>query len=399
MSIAAVPGYLGQDFRSASPGMRFGMYLAIWHRDWSKAKDPDWRSICKMNKGDQGDQALLKSLLGRQSALFASLPEQDSLYLPAKATAPFTTGLGNEHPLENGFAFLWPYGLPYLPGSGVKGVVRQAARELASGEWGETHGWSSNRRHTVKSGKTTLELSDLDLLFGLESADGGKEHFRGLLTFWDVIPEISGDLAVDVMTPHQKHYYQEGQPPHDSGQPIPITFLTVPPGSTFHFHVTCDTSRMRRIAPKLLEPVDGTPPWQALLAAAFGHAFDWLGFGAKTAVGYGAMEVDQRAARAAEEEAARKREERERATLSPEERQIADLRKQLEADRAADRKEAGGPLNEQRLKLLQAALEWEDPALRKQAASLLRETAKFLPWAKKRKKEIQEQLARLEGSS
>ena len=393
MSIAAVPRYLGQDFRSASPGMRFGMYLAIWHRDWSKAKDPDWRSICKMNKGDQGDQALLKSLLGRQSALFASLPEQDSLYLPAKATAPFTTGLGNEHPLENGFAFLWPYGLPYLPGSGVKGVVRQAARELASGEWGETHGWSSNRRHTVKSGKTTLELSDLDLLFGLESADGGKEHFRGLLTFWDVIPEISGDLAVDVMTPHQKHYYQEGQPPHDSGQPIPITFLTVPPGSTFHFHVTCDTSRMRRIAPKLLEPVDGTPPWQALLAAAFGHAFDWLGFGAKTAVGYGVMARDE----TAEQQRKARVEQVAFEQLSPEQRLIEGLRKVFEEEMKKGTLGAGSQTSQKRLELLQAALEWEDAGLRRQAAALIRETLKRLPWSKKQKKQgIEEKLQRLE---
>ncbi len=395
MSIAAVPDYLGQDFHNASPGMRFGMYLRIWHSNWSKSTDPDWPSICKM---DRTDQTLLKSLHSRQSALRAGLPEQDSLYLPAKATAPFTTGLGNEHPLENGFAFLWPYGLPYLSGSGVKGVVRQAARELAKGDWGDKHGWSTEKRHIVKSGKTTIELSDLDLLFGLESADGGKDHFRGLLTFWDVIPEITGNLAIDVMTPHQKRYYQGSEPPHDSDQPVPITFLTVPAGSTFPFHVTCDAQRMQRIAAHLLETEDGAPPWQTLLTSAFEHAFDWLGFGAKTAVGYGAMEIDQQAARAAEEEAAKQREEQKLAALSEEERQIADLRQQFEADRAANRTEAGGPLNQKRLGLLHTALEWDEPKYRKQAATLLRETAKFIPWAKKRKKEIQEQLEKLESN-
>lgn len=40
-----------------------------------------------------------------------------------------------EHLLENGFAFLNPYGLPYLPGSGVKGVLRQAAREVDKKSW------------------------------------------------------------------------------------------------------------------------------------------------------------------------------------------------------------------------------------------------------------------------
>jgi CRISPR-associated protein Cmr6 len=35
--------------------------------------------------------------------------------------------------------------------------------------------------------------------------------------------------------------------------------------------------------------------WKALLQSAFEHAFQWLGFGAKTAVGYGAMDHRDRA--------------------------------------------------------------------------------------------------------
>jgi hypothetical protein len=34
MSIAAVPKYLGQDFRDASPGMRFGLYVKGWEPDF-----------------------------------------------------------------------------------------------------------------------------------------------------------------------------------------------------------------------------------------------------------------------------------------------------------------------------------------------------------------------------
>ncbi|HWO99019.1 MAG TPA: RAMP superfamily CRISPR-associated protein [Methylococcus sp.] len=79
----------------------------------------------------------MKALADRQTALAATVPAEALLKLEATGVAPFTTGLGNEHPLENGFAFLNPYGLPYLPGSGVKGILRQAARELASGTWGE----------------------------------------------------------------------------------------------------------------------------------------------------------------------------------------------------------------------------------------------------------------------
>lgn len=140
----------------------------------------------------------------------------------------------------------------------------------------------------------------IEATLGLESGDGETQHVRGVLVFWDVIPQIKGDsLAVDIMTPHQSHYYQQKRDrkagdsttPHDSGQPNPISFLTVPPGSGFAFHVQCDLAHLNRIAPELA--VDGR--WKTLLTAAFEHAFQWLGFGAKTAVGYGAMEEDPQA--------------------------------------------------------------------------------------------------------
>ncbi|TXF11475.1 type III-B CRISPR module RAMP protein Cmr6 [Pelomicrobium methylotrophicum] len=355
MPIAAVPAYLGQHFEEASPGMRFGMYLPIWTdrsdqerevREASRKKSPEanqlrdilgrngmdaaivhmkgrrnfaglweknthaakkaWGEVAQLNAGDfeRG-----KALVQRQQAIAAACPGIFSLN--ALATAPFTTGLGNEHPLENGFAFLWPYGLPYLPGSGVKGVVRRAAEELASGQWEEDRGWRGLDRPAyvleVHSGKEKrrIELSVLDVLFGREPPEGDPDAVRGALSFWDVIPRIEGDsLLVEVMTPHQSHYYQQkkegksgdSDTPHDSGQPTPIFFLTVPPGSQFTFYVVCDTAHLNRLtenkldgAPDLLAEEEGKRRWQQLLKAAFEHAFEWLGFGAKTAVGYGAM--------------------------------------------------------------------------------------------------------------
>jgi len=167
----------------------------------------------------------------------------------AKATAPFVTGMGYEHPLENGFAFLNPYGLPYLPGSSIKGVLLAAAKELA------------------------LDEIIIAELFG-SSAEDGKQ---GGLNFWDVLPK--GKLALDIMTPHYGEYYQGKESPHDAGQPNPIVFLTVAPGADFAFYV-------QRIHTLQCD-------WQTVLEKCFDHAFDWLGFGAKTAVGYGAMICDK----------------------------------------------------------------------------------------------------------
>ena len=319
MPIAAVPAYLGQDFSEASPGMRFGMYLLLWGVNertqenlWTthdltyqvRGQQQQERALRQENKNqalskasqlNANDRKTLEALAQRQAKAFLSVGSDGArMAFHAVSVAPFTTGLGNEHPLENGFAFLSPYGLPYLAGTGVKGVVRMAARELASGEWGTDTGW------TGVAGDDGLNLSDIDALFGLESEDQATQHVRGALQFWDVIPQMPGDrLAVEIMTPHQGHYYQQKKDgktadlasPHESGQPIPINFLSVPPGSGFVFHVQCDLAHLQRIAPRLL--VDAQ--WQTLLKAALRHAYEWLGFGAKTAVGYGAMKEDAKA--------------------------------------------------------------------------------------------------------
>ncbi len=368
MPIAAVPNYLGQDFSSASPGLRFGMYLPLWginrrtHELLWSTSDIDYavrgqareerqikvenktfalQQACRLTKSDK---STMIALAQRQSTLAQATAHL--LALDAVATAPFTTGLGNEHPLENGFAFLNPYGLPYLPGSGIKGVVRQAARELAGlteEKWDGAY-----VKALLQSAQPTGDLSEtpnwdeksITALFGKETDGGDSDHVRGALSFWDSLPQIPGDsLAVDIMTPHQSHYYQQkvdrksgdSASPHDSGQPNPISFLTLPPGTRFAFHVQCDLAHLQRLAPDLAE----NKRWQTLLTAAFAHAFEWLGFGAKTAVGYGAMQVDQsalkrRAQEAAEQKAQEEREEAERQrqaalqTMSPVDRAIAE---------------------------------------------------------------------------
>lgn len=318
MAIAAVPGYLGEDYSKASPGLRFGMYLRLWgvntrtgQRLWTTydvnyrvaGRNREEREFRDENKTaalhdalklSAQDQATMTALATRQAELARALPASVGLLrLEAEAVAPFSTGLGNEHPLENGFAFLNPYGLPYLAGSGVKGVLRQAARELMSGDWGETHGWSQDTRFRLdlrRKERSVIELSLLDVLFGREGEDGDTEHVRGALSFWDVFPQLKGNsLQVEVMTPHQTHYYQCGETPHESGSPNPINFLTVPPGSDFAFHVQCDRPFLARLAPELVD----ADQWTSLLEAAFGHAFAWLGFGAKTAVGYGALSLSE----------------------------------------------------------------------------------------------------------
>ena len=370
----AAPRYLADAARDeATPSMRFGMLLPIWTgrqeqeaeiHNRSRKGSPEGIKLkeilrdggmdaaiayasglrahalptaWKKNDADArlarrevailtaGDTERMAALAARQRALRASLSEDRHLAVEAIATAPFVTGLGNAHPLENGFAFLEPHGLPYLPGSGVKGAVRRAAEELAGVPsvgvaWDIPSDWTA---------------AAVEVLFG--PAEGDLR--RGALSFWDVVPQIDGDrLAVEIMTPHQSHYYQKAEPPHDSGSPVPVPFLAVPPGAGFPFTVVCDLDRLVRADASLV--AEGR--WKSLLLQAFEHAFDWCGFGAKTAVGYGAMVRDvgmetrlcdeARAAREAAE-AAQAAQER-LAGLSPLEREIDDLASQGDPNKA-----------------------------------------------------------------
>jgi CRISPR-associated protein Cmr6 len=444
MAVAAAPRYLrlqadGKEnhefYLSAPPGHRFLLYFPVWgenadtcqfdwrvsdrvpklkkdkvgaleHTGWedlnnkhfasavSACQTPvhnDERPRARVPARDPGLAAwrpLLDGLAARQSTLATPLTTQGRLLtLEALSTAPFTTGLGNEHPLENGFAFLNPYGLPYLPGSGVKGVLRQAARELTSGEWGDGHGWTKDA---------------ITHLFGLESDDGDKVHQRGALSFWDVLPQWTGaGLQVEVMTPHQTHYYQKGDNPHDSGQPNPINFLTVPPGSKFAFHVQCDVPFLTRLAPALAKG----GRWQMLMQSAFEHAFAWLGFGAKTAVGYGALaeDAEAKAQRAAALTAAQARADETAslahiATLNPADQAwekakpaLADFAAALDKARAAGAYNPSGPFKELRLAFIKQVLAWTEPRSRQAAAELLARSA-GKDWGRPSKKERWQEL-------
>ena len=263
MSAAAVPKYLPDSLRDAAPGHRFNLYLPLWQEgSWQISKSDKTPALKSCTALGDVAKAQVAALRTRQQALIKHYGA-DGYRICTQSTAPFATGLGNEHPIENGFAFLTPYGLPYLAGSGVKGILRRAMEELMDDE--------------------DAEFTDvaINALFGPEDVNQPADAQRGALDFWDVFPNpAGGKLVVEIMTPHYGKYYQGEEPPHDSGAPIPVSFLAVPAKSNFDFHVVCHSGRL---------PAALQTQWRGLLDGAFKHAFEWVGFGAKTSVGYGAM--------------------------------------------------------------------------------------------------------------
>ncbi len=318
----ALPEYLTRNtrFDDCPPGHRFGLYFDGWEADWRKPTNKTPAYSKAADSFPSHARAALAALCARQRSLASALGETVLTY-PARLSAPLATGLGNEHPLENGFAFLNPHGLPYLAGSGVKGVIRRAAEELASGEWGANEGWA----------KDTIRI-----LFGPGEDDPDRDTHarRGALMFWDLFFKPANDknalLAVEIMTPHHSGYLQGNGTPHANESPNPIPFLAIAAGCECTLHVQCNPSLIPADATSLRES------WRSLVEAAIVLAGEWIGFGAKTSVGYGRLEQDpsERARREEAKEQARKLAESKAAELAaeqlpPDERLLAMLDRKL----------------------------------------------------------------------
>jgi CRISPR-associated protein Cmr6 len=317
---AAVPSYVGTDFSSCPPGHRFRLYFSGWSGSWRK-DDQGFKDALNQvaRPGSIESAKTVEALRARQDALAAALSGTRSI--DAVTESPFVTGVGIQHPLENGFTFHDPHGVACVPGSSARGPLRRAAEELALLE-ADPRGWTladiwflfgfdaksayvdakedsewrdAYRDHVGRVGEAPFawlaELAGRDVLRGRSigpflrelpgSADARALHYRGALECWDafLLPE-GGSLRVDIMNPHHGAYYQQRQPPSDDGNPRPIFFLTVPAGARVRFWF--------RFRPWFEGP-PGAQRWAELLDAAWDHAATWQGFGAKTAVGYGRM--------------------------------------------------------------------------------------------------------------
>lgn len=188
----------------------------------------------------------------------------------AKLQSPLITGIGESHPHEVSMVFDHNMGIPYVPASGIKGIVRFAHT------LGLLDVVPDEKIKKDKDGNAFFDdeadWTNISELFGTQGA-------RGRLLFLDAYPEKAPDLHVDIMNPHYGKYYSYDQnetPPGDYLDPNPIKFLTVSIGTVFVFRALVDKN-----CGELLESVK----------AALRKALTEEGVGAKTAVGYGRFET------------------------------------------------------------------------------------------------------------
>jgi CRISPR-associated protein Cmr6 len=149
--------------------------------------------------------------------------------------------------LETALTLHHIWGVPYIPGSSLKGVCRQVAF------WKLVEGKSipENELENFQKkfyGELAIDNEDMlvyQLLFG-------AQDFKGLLLFLDVYPECNNEkiFKLDIMNPHYSKYYGDSTgrtPPGDWENPTPIFFLTVKEGVKFRFVVLFDNWRWEKI--------------------------------------------------------------------------------------------------------------------------------------------------------
>ena len=237
-------------------GLVFDRYLPLWQDrggglqpERLGLQDPLFQFVRAYQRGAEANAARLERWHQRLDRINA--PGLKETFV---TTWRLTTGLGADHPIENGFGFDYSIGVPVMRGSAVKGLYRRGAELLG------------------------LEPQAIYQLFGSDAPPGRRKAGRrqaGAVVFHDAYPAQWPRLEVDVANVHHRRYYG-GQLDHpaETESPVPVLFLTVAPETEFIF----------RLSPRAA----GEPGLdQARECLDFG--LELLGIGAKTAVGYGQM--------------------------------------------------------------------------------------------------------------
>lgn len=164
-------------------------------------------------------------------------------------------GLGAKNALETGISLHHTFGVPFIPGSALKGLAYHYCDQV----------WGGKEDGFKKEGRNHK------IIFGT-SEDSGHIRF---LDAWITPDTQRNSIRPDVMTPHHGDYYKGKSAPTDFDDPNPVTFLSV--SGKFLVPVSCDI------------PGDKGKKWAELSLALISNALrDW-GIGGKTSSGYGRL--------------------------------------------------------------------------------------------------------------
>lgn len=263
------------------PGLWLDKYMAEQTRGHGGDKgggsdDAKWNLLVEATERRVPTQ--YAAAMERRSRSFQKVVESGAAQrVEATVEGRLVIGLGNKNVAEIGLTLDHTWGMPFLPGSALKGLASRTAHSRLDGA-----AWRRPSQPGVADGGEWHQF-----LFGsLEQA--------GAVIFHDAWWRMDGTgampLDLDVMTVHHRDYYGgKDAPPSDMDSPVPVPFLTVH-GT---FEVVVEKSRP-----------DVDAAWLDLALEILKTALAEEGLGAKTNAGYGRMGLAFKSAQEAREEAA-----------------------------------------------------------------------------------------------
>jgi len=218
--------------------------------------------------------------------------------IEAEMLSPLVIGLGNEHPTEKGFRFDWTLGIPVVPATSIKGVVRLAwlvdrLNEKPEAEarrfWDEISGrWKKGRRDGDKPAESILP-KEAKQLFGSGEIvrPDEQKNSRGKVVFFDALPATLPRLKAEIMNCHYPDYLnkkpgdREFRGPTEDQDPNPQKFWAVDDSD--------DQRKSLNFVFRILvhRSITDDPDSRSRLERAIEGALREHGLGAKTSIGHG----------------------------------------------------------------------------------------------------------------
>jgi CRISPR-associated protein Cmr6 len=179
-------------------------------------------------------------------------------------------GLGAESVLETSITLNRTYGVPFIPGSALKGLAAKYAAKLEDARW-------------RKDAAPIIEISEGKKINPHQFIFGSQDS-AGFIVFHDalLIPEQNSRLPLhaEIMTVHHAGYYADGEePPADWDAPNPVPFLSA--SGKYLLALSAPT---------------GAESWLKLTLEILRLALQAEGVGAKTSSGYGRATIERSAA-------------------------------------------------------------------------------------------------------
>lgn len=245
---------------------------------------------CKVLKRSNNNllfQEIEKSILGeieKNNKLIKSSLEGSYKFIEfeGKLNDKLVMGLGNVSTFETDITLHHTYGIPYIPGSAIKGVLRN----YIIGEYSEKF----DKSNCYEKPEKKAENNDVfRSIFGGQDKDG--KSIQGNVIFMDAFPKDKYEIALDVMTPHHKKYYEGVAEPKDSEPPVPINFLVLK-NCSFIFYIAVKKSIIENSDFKIkLEKLFKNNDLEKFIRDNLKQALNVHGIGAKTSVGYGYFDI------------------------------------------------------------------------------------------------------------